>query len=485
MARKSKTTSANPPDETADQDPAAFDGPRGTPEMTAAPEAPPADSAEAADAVADSSAPEGAATGGAATGGAIAGSPGEPARDLPGDVPSDAIIGAEAGIAATEAADAGPDNRTPDPPRGTADAARPQRAVSAPPPAASGGSGGGFVAGLIGGALAVAGGVGLLWLSNPDLLTGRFPEPDLSAVEGRLEAQSASVAALADDVASLRAEVEQQAGNAGPPGDALAALEENLTGRLDTLGAEIEALSARVEVLDGRIGQVEARPPVMGGDAASENAEALAELRAALAAQRAEFDKLYAEARERIDAAAAEAARLRQDAEAAARTTVARAAFSRLSAALEAGGPFAGALSELTEVADVAVPPELIAAADTGVPTMEDLVRSFPDAARAALAAAIRAGVDAEAGAMERLGAFLRAQTGARSITPREGGDPDAVLSRAEAALVEGRLDDALALVDTLPEPARIEMADWRAAAERRRIALAAAATLSSALPVN
>jgi hypothetical protein len=223
----------------------------------------------------------------------------------------------------------------------------------------------------------------------------------------------------------------------------------------------------------------------MGGDAASENAEALAELRAALEAQRAEFDGLFAEARQKIDAAAEEAARLRTEAEAAARTTVARAAFSRLSAALESGGPFSGALSELTEVVGVPVPPELIAVADTGVPTLGDLVRTFPDAARAALAAAIRAGVDAEAGAMERLGAFLRAQTGARSITPREGGDPDAVLSRAEAALGEGRLDDALALIDMLPEPARLEMAGWRAAAERRRAALAAAAALSATLPAN
>ena len=370
---------------------------------------------------------------------------------------------------------------------------RPASQVPRPAPVdpASGGYGG-FTAGLIGGALAVAAGVGALWLSNPDLLRGVAPEPDFAPIEARLDAQEAEGAALAAELADLRAAVEAapvpapDAADGGEEATArVDALEREVSARIDGLAAELASLSASLEVLDGRIGQVEVRPPVMEGAAAEATAEAIAELRAALDTERAGMNAAIAEARERIDAATAEAEALRQAATASQQATLARAAYSRLTAALDAGGPFGGALADLGEVAGVDLPPELVAQAETGVPTMDALLRSFPEAARAALNAAVRAEVDAEAGAMERIGAFLRAQTGARSIAPREGADPDAVLSRAEAALVDGRLDEALALIDTLPEPAQTEMADWRTAAEQRRAALAAASALSAALPAN
>ncbi|MGB0440740.1 MAG: molybdopterin-binding protein, partial [Paracoccaceae bacterium] len=46
------------------------------------------------------------------------------------------------------------------------------------------------------------------------------------------------------------------------------------------------------------------------------------------------------------------------------------------------------------------------------------------------------------------LGAFLKTQLGARSLEPREGDDPDAVLSRMEAAAREGRFGDVEAEAD-------------------------------------
>jgi hypothetical protein len=80
------------------------------------------------------------------------------------------------------------------------------------------------------------------------------------------------------------------------------------------------------------------------------------------------------------------------------------------------------------------------------------------------------------------VGAFLRAQLGVRSLEPREGDDADAILSRAEAALAEGRLGDALAEIETLPEGARAAMSGWAAEATARRDALAAAEALSAEL---
>jgi hypothetical protein len=111
------------------------------------------------------------------------------------------------------------------------------------------------------------------------------------------------------------------------------------------------------------------------------------------------------------------------------------------------------------------------------VPTLTALADAFPDAARAALDAAIRA--EAGEGAMDRFTAFMRVQTGARSLEPREGGDPDAVLSRAEAAVRAGDLPAALAELSALPEAGLSEMAGWTQAAETRLQALEAAQSLS------
>ena len=55
----------------------------------------------------------------------------------------------------------------------------------------------------------------------------------------------------------------------------------------------------------------------------------------------------------------------------------------------------------------------------------------------------------------------MRAQTGARSLTAQDGADPDAVLSRAEAALRNGQVADALAELPDLPGPGQERLGDW------------------------
>ena len=75
--------------------------------------------------------------------------------------------------------------------------------------------------------------------------------------------------------------------------------------------------------------------------------------------------------------------------------------------------------------AGVTPPPALTAR----VPTLDELVAAFPPAARAGVRASLQA--ESAQGEGSILGNFLRAQTGARSVTPHEGSDADAVLSRA------------------------------------------------------
>jgi hypothetical protein len=244
-----------------------------------------------------------------------------------------------------------------------------------------------------------------------------------------------------------------------------------------------------IAALDSRLTQIELRPAGPGGAASTSALAAydrqLQDLRAQIAAQSAQksdaaarIEAAAAEAEAQVAAAAQEAERLKAEAEATARAATIAAALGRIRAALEAGGPYSGAIDDLTAAA-VQVPADVAGFAVSGVPTLTDLQRSFPAVARDALTAALRAQTDTGWG--DRIAAFLRTQTGARSLSPREGTDPDAILSRAEGQLANGDIPATLAELGTLPGPAKDILAPWVADAEARQKAIAALTLLSAA----
>ena len=158
-------------------------------------------------------------------------------------------------------------------------------------------------------------------------------------------------------------------------------------------------------------------------------------------------------------------------------TALQRNALTRLQAALVEGAPFAAILGDLG-AAGLEVPAGLADSAETGVPTLAALRADFPDAARRALADAREADKGPDAG----FGAFLARQFGARSVAPRAGDDPDAILSRAEAAVTDGRIDSALTELEALPDAAKPALAEWTALATRRQAAMAGAEALAQTL---
>lgn len=170
---------------------------------------------------------------------------------------------------------------------------------------------------------------------------------------------------------------------------------------------------------------------------------------------------------------------------AAANAQLARAALARVMASLETGTPFGDALNELQGASAVTVPEVLEKTASEGVPTLAGLQQSFDPIARDALAAARAGTPDQSAGVSDRLTSFLRARTGARSVEPRNGDDPDAVLSRVGASIATGNISDALAEAEALPETARSAMTEWLSQAEMRQQALAAADSLAQQLNSN
>ncbi|WP_343080467.1 COG4223 family protein [Ostreiculturibacter nitratireducens] len=238
--------------------------------------------------------------------------------------------------------------------------------------------------------------------------------------------------------------------------------------------AELRSRAASAEFVTNSVGELSARIDSLESEIAAIRAE-LAEGGAAAA----DIAAAAAEAEAKIAEAEAEATRLKQETEAAMQRVAARAALSHVQAAFETGTPMAGALDELA-AAGVEIPEALRATAD-GMPSLQALQGSFPDAARAALTESLKVTTE-DAGTMDRIGAFLRSQTGARSLEPREGDDPDAVLSRAEAALRGGDLAAAIAELDGLPEEGKAAMEPWTAGARARLAAAEAIAALPAAL---
>lgn len=307
---------------------------------------------------------------------------------------------------------------------------------------------GGFVPVVLGGVVAAAIGAGAVIYALPHLppqLSGLLPQPpqqtDLqAALDAKLAAQTKKIDALGEELASLK--------SATPPAPDLSGVKSVL----DQITADVEANKSAIADLGQ---QIKALP--QQGDGSSQ-----AQIEAAAKA-----------AEDRIKQAEAQAEQLKAQSEAAAKAAMVQAAAARAKAALEMGAPLGPALADLS-AAGASVP----AALSAEIPSLQSLQQSFPDAARAALAAARR--TKAGTTLSDRIGAFLLAQTGARSVAPREGNSPDAILSRAQADVDAGRLGAALDEISKLPDVAQAPLSDWVAKAKTRLAAIDAVTQLGA-----
>lgn len=333
---------------------------------------------------------------------------------------------------------------------------------------------GGFVPLVLGGIVAAGIGVGSAGYIFPNGLPfGPKPADYTSAIEeqsSRIDALSAELAAKpAFDASALEASIADAT-------SAVIAAQEQITGVAETVAAFEERLTT-LEALpreDGISQQMENALKEMRAELNQQNAALeqmapvegeLNDMRAALDAQKGELVTMIAEAQAS-----------KQDAEKTARDTLARAGVTRILVALESGAPFADALAEVEANSDIAIPEALAQTAADGVPTLASLGDAYPNAAREALAA-VRS-EDTGGG----VSSFLTRQLGVRSVAPREGDDPDAILSRVGAAVDEGRISYALEIADALPEGAKAPLAEWMAQANLRLSAAREAEALATSL---
>ncbi len=322
---------------------------------------------------------------------------------------------------------------------------------------------GGFVPALVGGVIAAA--IGFV-AGRSDLIPMGATDTSeaIATLEAKLTDQSDQIANLSktltdnSDVSDLSAQVKALA-------DKLAPVETDLT----SVKSSVDTLTGQVGPLTDRLSALEKNPieASVSPEATAAFEAELEKLRDSLAAQRSEVEKMVA------DAQALEA---KASAEAQAATNA--AILSRLRSQLDAGQSYSELVNEL-KAGGLEVPDALSGPAENGVEALSSLRTSFAPAARSALADARDA--DKGTGVI----AFLQRQTGARSVTPQDGDDPDAILSRAQAALSDGDLSKALSELKSLPEAAQTAMAEWEQAAQTRVSAIDAADTLASSLNSN
>lgn len=322
----------------------------------------------------------------------------------------------------------------------------------------------------LGGAVAAALGFGAAFVLG--LGTGNEPSAYQQETRVLISDQAAQIEILEEELDRVE-ELTDQSGLKIEVAELIDTLAAELSHDQDLMYVRITSLEKTSSLLAERVDALESRPlQELASDQAVAAYEAeMTKLREAVAAHRSEIEKMAEDARA-MEAAAREEALKSQGA----------ALLTDVTLAVNSGSPFVSELSSL-EAGGASIPAELKELADDGVPTLTALMESYPDAARAALRA-IRQEAAGEGGQSGVL-AFLQDQLGVRSVAPKDGDSPDAVLSRTEAALKSGDLSDALDGLNALPSAGQVEMADWAVLATRRLAALDALAALKQSLNDN
>ncbi|SLN30375.1 hypothetical protein ROA7023_01029 [Roseisalinus antarcticus] len=371
-------------------------------------------------------------------------------------------------------------------------------ASPAPPPASASAppaKRGGFLPLVLGGVVAGAIGYGLAFVQDQQGGGGTDVAAELAArdatiaeLQSRLSNLEGTTADLADgpDIGPLQSEVEAASTAAAEASGSVAGLRDDLTASIDALGEDVSGFEDRLTNLeqrpeaDGSLSTeaIDAYEREIAG-LREETAQAVDDLTSRVSSVEDGFEELRAEITDGLAAVRAEAAAVETQSEAAATAAEARAALSGIRSGVESGVPYADAMETFVQIGAAEAPEVLAANADGGVPSVATLRAEFPDAAREALAT-VRS--ENEGGGM---GGFFQRQFNVRSVEPREGDSADAVLSRAEAAVAEGRLQDALAEIETLPDGAKEALSGWTEAATTRVEALAAVDTLTQMLTAN
>lgn len=291
------------------------------------------------------------------------------------------------------------------------------------------------------------------------LITPASPDEAQINIDTRISKQNEQFLEFEKKVSSVQSQLELLILRAGA---------DNTVAKIELLGEEIiqfttelEKVNLQLANLSKRTDDLEKRPVLQAvpEDIIEKHGKELEALQATLTQQREQVQAVMqeAEAKEAIAKQAAREARI-------------FSAVSRLSTSVKNGSNYADALVDFEAASALKAPDVLHRYAETGFVTKEQLSEQFPIVARLAVNSARSEGKDAQG---KTFADYLKTQLKARSVVPREGMSADAILSRAEAAVKDDRLTDALSELEALDLTARNQMNNWVSKAEERLAAVA------------
>jgi hypothetical protein len=372
--------------------------------------------------------------------------------------------------------------------------AAPSRQAAPPPPPRPGRVKSFFthcVAGLIGGLVGVAA-LAYAW-SGLDLGQGAKPAPDLAALEQRLAKLEAALpavdaetlSALKAQLAGLEANVKEMSPELAGLADRVAQLETSLKTLAETAseGGSIATAAAIAQQIAEAEQRLDAKIAASLAEGKGASAAALEQMRTEIAELKAKLGALaeaelgtgdspdlaaLAERIAKLEATLPEIVNVLNKESAGAKSAAVAIAFANLRAAVSDGRPYAAEFDTISALApsvgDLGVLP---AYAETGIPTVPELARSFATARDTALASA--AAPAAGGSLVDNLMASAQSLVTIRRIDEAPSGDgPAATLARAKAALDQGGLAAAVKDVETLDGAAHEAFSAWLGEARAR-----------------
>ncbi len=284
-----------------------------------------------------------------------------------------------------------------------------------------------------------------------------------------------NIRALQAKVADLEQAAEAAETNAEGPEREIARLEETVA----ALEARMQTAEARAESDGGSLGEsalreIQSISADMGGDiagAASAAAQALQEIEALREETRSETSRIELQSTEQLAVTATSLTerveRLEQAIIAANHASPAgTVALAQLSLAMQGTEPFLDVLNAYEKATGRTLSGEFRSAARNGVPDRSILLERFRVSLRTA--AREKAEESDTTTPLERATAWAERLVSIRPSNATAGSDERAVLSRAEARLVEGNLNAAIDEVESLRQPLTDSMDAWLASARLR-----------------
>ena len=311
-----------------------------------------------------------------------------------------------------------------------------------------------------------AGAIGFFIATLPDYFNSNDPLSSLLSDQKEIQNQ---IISLSETVSELRStgSSENFLKELDPLRISLSTLSSDIMAVRSAQEQEITVLKDRIYLLENKSLKSEV------------SASAIQSYERELTQIRAEIEAVVNKADVESEQAQAEVGMLEVAAQTNFRENMVASVLIGIEASISNGNGYSALLEELKAIVGLDLPEVLSTNAQLGVVSLKNLQDEFPKLARASIQAARREGGG------DGFGAFLKAQLGFRSLSPREGSSPDAVLSRAEAAVSVGNLQLALVELGNLPESGQLLLQDWTDRANARLTVLNALSELTRTIVVN